>query len=207
MALSINDRAELVVRAPLIMSKGVIEKFINDKRRWILSKIDLASKRKDEVKERNFRSGEEFFFLGEKYKLKVIDGIKKIELDNELLLPSKFSKKAKENIVKWYKREALVIIKERVKIYSEEMNLNCTGISINSASKRWGSCTGKNKLNFTYKLVMAPIESVDYVVVHELAHIKQKNHSKKFWNEVAFVFSDYKKRQKWLKDKAHLLEL
>jgi predicted metal-dependent hydrolase len=207
LSLMINTDAELIVRAPLKMPEKIIKDFIEEKKKWIFSKMKSALRRKEEKKKRNYLNGEEFFFLGEKYALKISKSLKKLELKNEFLLPLKHESKAKENFIKWYKKEAIAIINDRIKIYVDIMNLKHKGIKITSANKRWGSCTGKDKLNFSYKLVMAPLESIDYVIVHELAHIKEKNHSRRFWSLVESVLPDYKKRQEWLKKNSHLLDL
>ena len=88
---------------------------------------------------------------------------------------------------------------ERVDYYSRLMNVKPTGIKITSAKKRFGSCSGKNSICFSYYLMLYPKEAVDYVVVHELAHIRHHNHSKDFYNFVSQFMPDYKEREKLLK--------
>lgn len=90
-------------------------------------------------------------------------------------------------------------ITERVQWYSELTGIKYSKIKINKAKTRWGSCSSKGSLNFNYRLYFAPLEILDYVVVHELSHIREMNHSKKFWNRVELVIPDYKKRRKWLR--------
>ncbi len=91
------------------------------------------------------------------------------------------------------------VIPKRVKYYSEIMNLCPTGIKITKAKKRFGSCNGKNSLCISCFLMKYPMEAVDYVVVHELAHIKHHNHSKDFYNLINHYMPDYKQREKLLK--------
>lgn len=88
---------------------------------------------------------------------------------------------------------------KRVEYYSRLMNVKPTGIKITSAKKRFGSCSGKNSICFSYYLMLYPKEAVDYVVVHELAHIRHHNHSKDFYNFVSEFMPDYKEREKLLK--------
>lgn len=88
---------------------------------------------------------------------------------------------------------------ERVDYYSRLMNVKPTGIKITSAKKRFGSCSGKNSICFLYYLMLYPKEAVDYVVVHELAHVRHHNHSKDFYNFVSEFMPDYKEREKLLK--------
>lgn len=91
------------------------------------------------------------------------------------------------------------VIPKRVEYYSRLMNLYPTDVKITSAKKRFGSCNGKNSLCFSYFLMKYPIEAVDYVVVHELAHIKHHNHSKDFYNLIKKYLPDYKERERLLK--------
>lgn len=91
------------------------------------------------------------------------------------------------------------VIPKRVKYYSQIMNLCPTGVKITKAKKRFGSCNGKNSLCFSCFLMKYPMEAVDYVVVHELAHIKYHNHSKDFYNLINHYMPDYKQREKLLK--------
>ncbi len=86
----------------------------------------------------------------------------------------------------------------RTEYFAGVMGLHYKQLKINSAHTRWGSCNSKGEINYTYRLILAPKDLVDYVVVHELAHLKEMNHSKKFWSVVAGVLPDYKLRQKQL---------
>lgn len=104
-----------------------------------------------------------------------------------------------ENEINTLIKMAKDIIPERVEYFSSLMNLYPTGVKITKAKKRFGSCSSKNSLCFSCFLMNYPIEAVDYVVVHELAHIKHHNHSKEFYNQIAHYMPDYKEREKLLK--------
>lgn len=95
---------------------------------------------------------------------------------------------------------ALKVIPEKTRYYAESMNVQYGRITIRNQKTRWGSCSGKRNLNFNCLLMLAPDEVIDYVVVHELCHLIEMNHSKAFWGEVERVMPDYKKRRQWLKD-------
>ncbi|MBQ1183890.1 MAG: M48 family metallopeptidase [Clostridia bacterium] len=97
------------------------------------------------------------------------------------------------------KAKAKEILPERVKFWSEKTGLKCTKITVTSAKTRFGSCSGKNSISFSYLLMRHPIEVVDYVVLHELAHTKHHNHSKRFWNLVEKYMPDYKSKRDLLK--------
>ncbi len=100
----------------------------------------------------------------------------------------------------FYRRAARKKIIERTAWYAKIMGVTYGRISIRAAKTRWGSCSGEGNLNFHWKLILMPPEILDYVVVHELAHRKQMNHSPLFWAEVEKVLPDYKARRAWLKE-------
>lgn len=92
------------------------------------------------------------------------------------------------------------IIPQRVRYYADIMGVTYGRITIRMQKSRWGSCSSKGNLNFNCLLMRTPDEIIDYVVVHELCHLKEMNHSPRFWAEVEKIFPDYKERRKWLKD-------
>jgi len=96
--------------------------------------------------------------------------------------------------------KALKYIPERVEYFARQIGVDYGGIAIRNQKTRWGSCSSKGDLNFNCLLMLTPPEVIDYVVVHELCHRKEMNHSKAFWSEVEKVLPDYKAQVKWLKD-------
>ena len=110
---------------------------------------------------------------------------------------NEYKELSKEEINK-LKKSSLEVIPSRVEYYSKIMNVKPTGVKITSAMTRWGSCSSKNSLCFSYRLMLYPIQAIDYVVVHELAHIRIKNHSKYFYQEIEKYMPDYKNRMKML---------
>lgn len=203
-ALVVTANATLVVRAPFRVSLKYINGFVSAKEPWIKAKLQQAKENK--VTTREFINGESFLYLGERYRLKVED-CDKIQLSGVLLFPKKHLPEAKVKMIEWYKEMAREIIKERADVYSKETGWEYRTIKITSAQNRWGSCSPKGSINFPWRLVMAPIHVIDYVVVHELAHILEKNHSARFWNKVEMVLPDYKQRKKWLKENRKFLNL
>ncbi|HVI41942.1 MAG TPA: SprT family zinc-dependent metalloprotease [Anaerovoracaceae bacterium] len=106
-----------------------------------------------------------------------------------------------------YKKQAKEYLQQRCLYFSEVMGLQHGTVKINSAKTRWGSCNRRGDINFTYRLLFAPEELIDYVVVHELAHLKEMNHSARFWSVVGQTMPDYKTRRKKLREFEHQVEL
>jgi predicted metal-dependent hydrolase len=204
--LEVTSDARLVVRAPLRVSLKEIERIILEKTDWILRKKSIAQKRQLEVCPKRFVDGERFYYLGKPYRLKLTNA-DDINLNERLELPKKFLSNAKKHLIKWYKASAYEEISRRVEHYTKIMGVSYSKVKISSARKRFGSCSAKGNLNFSWMIVMAPLEVIDYVVVHELVHLTVKNHSGKFWNRVKAVCPDYKQRRKWLKDNAHFMRI
>jgi len=207
-ALVITPDADLIVRAPLHVPLHYIKGLVGKKEAWIRKKMsELAGRAKSRPKA--FVADEEFFYLGRGYKLQIVDhAAAGVEIREQLLclcaivLPC-----AREAVIGWYKAEAIKVIAERCDVYAPIVGCRPVAVKITGARKRWGSCGPKGTLNFSWRLIMAPREVIDYVVVHELAHIGQLNHSPVYWNRVRGILPDYRVQEKWLKDNGTLLDI
>lgn len=207
-SLQICNDASLVVRAPIRVSKKYINKLVYEKRDWISKKQEWMLQQKQLIKQKEFVTGEDFLYLGNTYKLFIINNAKSpLTFENKFLLSQNYLDKAKELFMQWYKEQALQKISERVNLYCSITGLKYNKVRVTDAKTRWGSCGSKGNLNFNWRLIMAPVEVLGYVVAHEVSHLSEKNHSKRFWAKVATLFPDYKKHKKWLKQNKHLLSL
>lgn len=211
-SLQIDTDSRITVYAPSFTPAGEISRFVEEKRNWIAKTILRQSLQKAGHTHRQYTSGESFYYLGRAYQLEAYyDPLEDqgVTLRNEcffLNCPDDRSMR-KFYFVSWYKDRAVQYISRRLEYYSSMLGLTHGGIRITSAEKRWGSCSETNRLAFSYRLVMAPPEVIDYVVVHELAHILQKNHSSKFWDLVADVLPDYRVNRRWLRDNEYRFNL
>ena len=205
--MEINKKGELIVRVPNRASDKAIHKMLDKKKKWILSKQELVRKRCEQKRPREFAEGEEFLYLGNNYKLYVLDRNRThIHFkDNCFVLSRDAIERAESIFTRWYRQQAHKIFLERTKHYSSAAGIRYNRISIKDTRTRWGSCSGRDNLNFNWHLVMAPLNIIDYVVVHELSHIEEKNHSKKFWDKVISIMPDYKNHRNWLKENGHSL--
>lgn len=208
-AILVQRDGKVIVRAPVRAPMKLIQDFVESKKDWIKEKKALMQNRAV-TPARHFVDGEKFLFLGEKINLRVVpDGTQRaaLSLNKEFLLSKKAQPAAMSVFEKWYKLEAQRIMAERVTLYAEKHGFRYQKIRISSARTRWGSCSSRGTLSFCWRLVMAPMDVIDYVVVHELAHLKIKNHSDVFWNEVNRLMPTYKIRRDWLKKNGLLLTL
>ncbi|MEI7849597.1 MAG: SprT family zinc-dependent metalloprotease [Chloroflexota bacterium] len=208
-AILIQRDGKVIVRAPLKTSERVINAFVESKSTWISEKKALAQQRVSNPI-RQFINGEKLPLLGKQITLRLVEDHTQrtaLTLQNEFLLTKKAQTQAAGIFEKWYKAYAAQIITERVKFHAAQFGFHYEKIRITSARTRWGSCSSRGTLSFTWRLVMAPLEVVDYVVIHELAHLKIKNHSAVFWAEVGRLMPAYQSRRDWLKKNGHLMTL
>src|SRR5690606_2555985 len=105
----------------------------------------------------------------------------------------------KETLILWYKKRFSDIAYERIKKYSSQIGSSPNKVAVKEQKTRWGSCSSKGNINLNWRLAMAPISIIDYVIVHELCHLKVMNHSKEFWKQVELILPDYIERREWLK--------
>ena len=209
-AILVHPDGQVTVRAPKQVPLAQIQAFVDSKAEWIEKKQEIARlKRQSKPGPRRFVEGETFLYLGKEYPLAVCEEPGKpltLEGDRFVLRPSSRSA-PRETFYLWYERQAHTVIKQRVEALAKKFNLHYTKIRITSARTRWGSCSSTGTLSFSWRLIMAPLEVIDYVVIHELAHTVEPNHSKRFWDRVAAMDPNYAKYVKWLKENGHRLVL
>tara|TARA_B100000214_G_scaffold251465_1_gene184878 strand:+ start:400 stop:1110 length:711 start_codon:yes stop_codon:yes gene_type:complete len=198
---------ELQIRVPNRVRDRKIVEILETKERWIRNKvIQLQNQRI--TNKREFISGESFSLFGRNLYLKVLEGGKVGTqlIDDYLITTVRGSEigdlrksRIKTYLEQWYIHEAYQKLEEKVMRYSKIIRVSPREIKVRNYKTRWGSCDNKGRLTFNFHLIKAPHEIVDYVVIHELCHMIQPNHSKFFWNEVARFDPSFKNHKKWLK--------
>jgi predicted metal-dependent hydrolase len=143
-------------------------------------------------------------YLGKEYQLVIEVGEKvtpPVSIEDDVFVIHCVSESLAEGILeRWYRKQAKAVIVGALEYYRAQMKLKYNNLTIKDQRTRWGSCSTQGNLNFSWRLIMAPKEVLDYVVVHELAHLVHMDHSKKFWNVVEKYMPDYRRRLRWLKD-------
>lgn len=207
-ALIVGQDGRLMVRAPREATDEQILSVIERKSGWIAAKQQEAITTYPQIGKKEFVNGEGFLYLGQSYRLKIIEQAETpLKLDDFFYLDRGVVSQATEIFISWYKTKAKEVLSDRVTWYSQKMGIQVKQIKITSANTRWGSCSVKGTLSFPWRLVMAPVVVIDYVVIHELIHIFEKNHHKSFWDKVRVMMPDYQQHLRWLKINGHLLKL
>lgn len=206
-AIIIERDGSLTVRAPKRATLQDIEQFIHEKTAWIL-RTRQRIQALIEIPKKQYIHGEKFLLLGNEYELRLVPPQRPaLKFENGFALGHTSQKRAQTLFTTWYKEQALGTLSERVHHYAKLHGFEPRQVKITSAKTRWGSCSSNGNLNFTWRLVMAPLEVLDYVVVHELAHLKVKDHSSKFWKLVESIDPQYKIKRKWLRLNGEKLNL
>jgi len=206
-ALIITREGKLVVRAPLRTSQAQIDTIVAEKAAWIRTrKAEMLAHPKTPPLE--FTEGASFPYLGGLHLLRFSASAPvRLALKNGIFqLSSASAGQAGKYFLSWYKRQARIVLAEQVRIHAARLGLNPTKLRISSARTRWGSCSSHGTLSFTWRLVLAPLGVIDYVVVHELIHLEIKNHSKMFWQRVRAAYPEAPAARRWLKENNRLGE-
>jgi len=199
LALEIDSQGELIIRAPFSLSLKKIEAFIAAKQDWIAGHVEhcLRTRR---VRPK-FKEGEWFNYLGCQYRLKLVaEAGLPLRLEKFFFLDERYLKKAPLIFTNWYQKQARRVLKNRVDYYARKTGWTPKSFKIANTHKQWGSCTTRGILSFSWRLVLAPLEVIDYVVVHELAHLKHRHHQAAFWHAVEQHLPDYQTSRQWLRD-------
>ncbi|MCL2630762.1 MAG: M48 family metallopeptidase [Firmicutes bacterium] len=187
----------LEAHAPFGMPVGAIDKFVKEKEKWITDKLKaFADKPKPEI----LNYGSMVWYLGVQFPICARAGNRAGFDGKEFFMPPDLSAdEIRDNVIKVYKTMAKKILPKRVEHYEKIMNVTSKSLMITSAQTRWGTCCAGGRLSFSWRLMASECEVVDYVVVHELAHLSEMNHSPKFWTIVESFLPNYKVLIKRLK--------
>lgn len=205
LSLSIDFFGRVIVRAPRRYSEERIFAFIREKEDWILRKKAQMQGAGMRLPPENL-DGYTFLLLGKNCQIFLTDS-RYVRYDAQncrLYLPKT---NAKTRLVKWIKENAKRILTNVTQTKAQEMGVSFKSITITSAKTRWGSCSGENAIRYSFRLLYAPKEVIEYVVVHELSHVRHKNHSPRFWMEVQTYCPTWRTHRAWLKQKAWLMAI
>lgn len=203
--LIVDRGGELVIAAPDDLDESVMADFVREKRFWIYTKIAEKEARRHELPAKEFVSGEGFPYLGRTYRLKLVDEqdapLKLIK--GRFCLRRELADEGRDIFVEWYTRHAEAWLRPRVDEWAARMGVDLPLIAVRDLGFRWGSCGSSGTLNFHWAAILLPASVVEYVIVHELAHLIEPNHTHDFWRIVGSSMSDYIERKAWLAAHGH----
>lgn len=200
------DETGLTVSAPTTMALARVEAVVRESERWIRKK--LAEWKGRQVPSAQWDEGARVPFLGGGLALRIAPaGRTRVERDGGHLVVRTRAAAApavRRAVVAWYKREALLHLQQRVAELAARAGIAPPKVMLSSAMSRWGSCNARREVRLAWRLVKAPAEMIDYVVCHELAHLRHMNHSRAFWAEVERQCPDYRSLRERLFATDHL---
>ena len=209
LTITVERDRSVVVHAPEGISDEKIRQVVEAKRQWIYEKIGHPQKYHDlpHPPGKELVSGESALYLGRQYRIEMVKtGLSEIQFAQRFFIPAIQGKKRVEALREWYISKAKEKIVPRVKHHARELGVNFAKVKIVDIRYRWGSCTVNNNVNFNWRLIKAPMFVIDYIIVHELAHLIETNHTPKFRNIVRAQSPTMEKAKAWLKENGQLLE-
>ncbi|WP_144144480.1 M48 family metallopeptidase [Paraburkholderia sp. BCC1884] len=201
------DSTGLTITAPRWVTLADIETAITEKQRWIFTKLIEWQTRVEQraLPKVDWKDGAELPYLGQP--VRVILGSPQGTLqfsasDAALQVPLPLHadpQQIKDRVQGWLQGEAKRIFGERLAIYAEKLGVNYRAYALSSAATRWGSCSSDGKIRLNWRLIHFPLSIIDYVVAHELAHLREMNHSPRFWQTVESIFPEFREARQTLK--------
>ena len=203
-AILVRPDLGIEFRAPQGLSADIIRGMVERKAQWIVKKLEFFEANRLPDQSKQYSEGESYLYLGKEYPLKIVftDSIKDSELRVEIpgnTSEDQISFLVKETIWSFYSERAREEIEKLLRIYSKKLGVVTPVFKVKHQKRRWGSCSADNVLRINFQLIMAPPDQLEYVVVHELCHVKEKNHSERFWKLVRELMPDYQEHRNNLK--------
>ena len=210
-SIYIERDGQVSVLVPEKLSTRQIENLLEGKRKWIYTHLAEWQDLNARKIERHYVNGEGFLYLGRSYRLKLVpelaeplmlkDGYFCLQATNGSIMAADAAFK------EFYREKGAARIPPRVAYFQAKMDVEPRSIKVIDLKHRWASCTPGGNLNFHWKCMMAPLTIIDYIVVHELAHLIYPNHTAAFWNQVDKVMPDFQERKDWLRDNGAGMDL
>lgn len=204
-SIQIMPDASITVSVPYSYHTDKIKKILAEKDAWITRHQHIMRSR--QIKS-DPQAPATYLYLGRPYQLVLRQNQKNIiEFDNMFYLGSSSNKYAAQYLTSWYKLQARQVITDRVRYFAKQFGYSFSSVTITSAQTQWGSCSSDKNLHFNWKIIMAPLPVIDYVVAHELSHLSEMSHSHIFWQTVRKMSPLYREHRTWLNRNGHNLRI
>lgn len=196
------DLCGISIVSPVKQDIDEVRNFVNSNNSWILKKVKFYTKLNNKLEYGPILK-DEIIYLGKKYKLKFVKDTFQYTVISENLLKITFHVKdkrtSKRNIANWYRQQTKKLLDEKVQFFGQKLSISYGKVRIKNQKSRWGSCSKEGNLNFNLLLSALPLNIIDYIIVHELFHLVEFNHSDNFWKLIKQAFPTYKDCRTWLR--------
>ncbi len=209
LSIAVERDRSIVVRAPSGATDEAIRRAVESKRQWIFEKLRHPQKYRDlpHPPGKELVSGESALYLGRQYRIEVVaEGLDAVQFGQRFLVPASKLSERKTALREWYIERAKEKILPRVSRFAQSLGVEFKRARIVDNRYRWGSCTVKDSVNFNWRLIKAPVFVIDYVIVHELAHLIEANHTTQFWTVVRAQVPKVEEARDWLREHGQVLE-
>jgi predicted metal-dependent hydrolase len=209
LTITVERDRSVVVKAPTGTQAEKIRQIVESRKQWLYEKINYSQKYKAPLHPpgKELVNGESLPYLGRNYRLELVDQDGLIQLTNNRFQVPKSNIDKRGSVFKdWYIQKAHEKILPRVQEYADRLGVAFNLAKITDSKYHWGSCTPSNNVTFNWRLVKAPMFVIDYIIVHELAHLLEANHTPRFWNIVKAQIPNVERAKQWLKDNGEMLE-
>lgn len=209
LTITVERDRSIVVHAPESTSDEKIQQVVDSKRQWLFEKVNHPQKYQDRPHPpgKEIVAGESVPYLGREYRVEIRETLSGgVEFSKHFSIPKAQQVKRREVLKDWYMARAEETVVPRAERYAKELGVEFREVKIVDNRYRWGSCTVKDCVNFNWRLIKAPMFVIDYVIVHELAHLLESNHTPRFWNIVRAKVPKTEKAKEWLKSNGQMLE-
>jgi predicted metal-dependent hydrolase len=199
--ITVERDGVVTVTAPSDCTQDFIEQTIEKKLFWIYEKLSEKELLLQGKREREFVSGESFFYRGKAYRLILVDDHQPsvLRFRQRAFYLSKYEQpNAREHFINWYTRNSKIWLWQRTHLFTERLGEAPRGIYVADIGHKWGVCDHEGIITFHWQTILLPPATIDYIVVHELAHLFERNHSNEFWQIIARIIPDYRERKRWL---------
>jgi predicted metal-dependent hydrolase len=202
LGITVERNGELTLRTPETCSETLMEQFAREKLLWVYTKLEEKQLLQQSFRQREYVNGEGFYYLGRSYRLMIVNS----EVNTPMLrlhrgyfiLQDAGLTVAKRHFIHWFLNHAKTWLWERTHLYTERLNVAVSSLNVRDLGYRWGSCGPNAAINFHWRTILLPPPIIDYILIHELAHLREPHHGKAFWTLLNRTLPDWPQRKRWL---------
>jgi predicted metal-dependent hydrolase len=201
MEITVDRGGELILSAPLSVPDTTLRDFVQRKRMWVYKQLARKEALVREAPRKVFVDGEGLTYLGRSYRLRLVaksDAAVKL-VGGRFIMPKSLARSGSEHLIRWYCQSAKPWMWNKVQANAARMQVIPSGLRVQDLGYRWGSCGKGDLLYFHWKAILLPAQIVEYVIVHEMAHLHERHHTPAFWRRVERAMPDFERRRDWLR--------